>query len=325
MVHILKATLETVHLGGFTAAIGPALVVASGDVVEVETYTGFYIYQEAPSGFLTPEFEEICRGLSQERRVGVGPHLLTGPIYVEDAEPGDVLEVRLQAIWPRLAVGFNAIRAGWGALPARFGEPRLRFIDLDLVNNWAEFPKGSGVRIPLRPFFGILGVAPSGGDRSSVPPGNFGGNIDNRHLQAGSRVFLPVFVRGALFSIGDGHAAQGDGEVDVTAIETSMNGRVQLILHKGMQLTQPIGETETDLITMGFGESLEMALEMALENMIELIVKLVGISAEEAYVLCSLAVNFHITQVVNAPQKGVHGMLPKGILGLEGLTGCLWS
>lgn len=312
--HILKANCQTVHLGGFSAQLEPALIIDSGDSVEVETYTGFYIYDKAPPEFLTTELIEICQHLPANRKVGQGPHLLTGPIYVKNAVPGDVLEVRLEAISPRLSVGFNAIRPGWGALPKKFTEARLRFIELDLKQNIAEFPKDSGIKIPLQPFFGILGVATSESSRSSVPPGKYGGNIDNRELQAGSRLFLPIFVEGALLSIGDGHSAQGDGEVDVTAIETSMNGTIRVELRKDLQLTSPIAETLTDIITMGFGETLDQALQSALEQMIKFLENFVGLNTEDAYVLCSIAVNFHISQVVNTPQKGVHGMLSKSIL-----------
>ncbi len=312
--HILKASSKTVHLGGFSHQLEPALMIESGDSIDVETYTGFYLYDKAPPEFLTPEFHEICQHLPAERKVGPGPHLLTGPIYVDQAQPGDVLEVKLEAISPRLPIGFNAIRPGWGALPQQFTESRLRFIPLDLDQGIAEFPTGSGIQIPLQPFFGILGVATDHAHRSSVPPGSYGGNIDNRELQAGSRVFLPVFVPGALLSIGDGHSAQGDGEINVTAIETSMNGTIQVKLRRDLPFTTPIAETPTDIITMGFGETLDQAFEFALQQMITFLERFAGLSAEEAYVLCSLAVNFHITQVVNTPQKGVHGMLPKSIL-----------
>ena len=312
--YLLKASCQTVHLGGFSHQLKPALIINSGDSIDVETYTGFYLYEQAPPDFLTPEFLEICQNLPAERKVGPGPHLLTGPIYVHDAEPGDVLEVKLEAISPRLSVGFNAIRSGWGALPQQFTEPRLRFIPLDLDKGIAEFPTGSGIQIPLQPFFGIIGVATAETDRSSVPPGVYGGNIDNRELQAGSSIFLPVFVPGALLSIGDGHSAQGDGEIDVTAIETSMNGTIQIKLRKDLSITSPIAQTPTDIITMGFGQTLDEAFESALKQMIRFLEQFVGLSAEEAYVLCSLAVNFHITQVVNTPEKGVHGMLPKSIL-----------
>lgn len=313
-VHILKATCKTVHLGGFSHKLEPALTIDSGDRIDVETYTGFYIYDKAPKEFLTPELLDICHHLPSDRKVGPGAHLLTGPIYVRDAEPGDVLEVKLESISPRLPVGFNAIRPGWGALPQQFAEPRLRFIPLDLDKQIAEFPIGSGINIPLSPFFGILGVATPETNRSSIPPGGYGGNIDNRELQARSRIFLPVFVPGALFSIGDGHSAQGDGEINVTAIETSMNGTIEIKVRKDLKLTAPIAETPTDIITMGFGKTLDEAFEFALKQMIDWLEKFSGLSAEDAYVLCSLAVNFRITQVVNSPQKGVHGMLPKSIL-----------
>lgn len=319
--HSLKATCQTVHLGGFSPELSPALTIDSGDRIEVETYSGFYVYDQAPPEFLTPEFLNICQNLPVERKVGPGPHLLTGPIYVRDAEPGDVLEIRLETIYPRLPMGFNAIRAGWGALPQQFTDPKLRFIPLDLERNIAEFPTGSNIRIPLHPFFGILGVATAETNRSSIPPGCYGGNLDNRELQPGSRLFLPVFVPGALFSIGDGHSAQGDGEIDVTAIETSMNGTIEIRVRKDLQFSSPIAETSSDIITMGFGQTLEEAFEMALKQTIVFLEKFVHLSAEEAYVLCSLAVNFRITQVVNSPQKGVHGMLPKSILpaSLQGL------
>lgn len=312
--HILKANCQTVHLGGFSEHLKPALIINSGDSVEVETYTGFYIYEQAPPKFITPEFLDICQNLPAERKVGQGPHLLTGPIYVRDAVPGDVLEVKIDAVSPRLPIGFNAIRPGWGALPKQFREARLRFIELDLNKNIAEFPHGSGIEIPLQPFFGILGVATPEVSRSSIPPGSYGGNIDNRELLAGSKLFLPIFVAGGLLSIGDGHSAQGNGEVNVTAIETSMNGTIQVNLRKNLQLTAPIAETANDIITMGFGETLDEAFEFALEQMIVFLKNFVGLDAEDAYVLCSLAVNFQITQAVNTPQKGVHGMLPKSIL-----------
>jgi acetamidase/formamidase len=198
--HVLNATCETVHLGGFSSDLQPALRVASGDRIQVETFTGYYVCEQAPPEFVPPALREIYANLPSDRKVGPGPHLLTGPIYVNYAAPGDVLEIRLESITPALPVGFNAIRSGWGALPEKFNEPALRFIALDLANQVAEFPPGSGIKIPLQPLFGILGVATEE-TRSSIPPGYYGGNIDNRHLQAGSRVFLPVHLPGALFSI----------------------------------------------------------------------------------------------------------------------------
>ncbi len=314
VTHHLRATNNTVHLGGFSPDLPPALVVESGDRIQVQTFSGFGVYDRAPAEFVPPAFRAICEGLPGDRRVGPGPHLLTGPIYVNGATPGDVLEVQLEAIAPSIPMGFNAIRPGWGALPETFTQPALRFIPLDLERQRAEFPAGSGIQIPLKPFFGILGVATAESGRSSIPPGLYGGNLDNRHLQAGSRLWLPVYVPGALFSVGDGHAVQGDGEVDVTAIETSMDGVLRLILRRDLPFTAPIAETPTDIITMGFGHTLDAALAQALTQMIQFLEKFVGITAEEAYVLCSLAVHFHITQTVNRPHLGVHGLLPKAIL-----------
>ena len=317
--HTLKATAKTVHFGGFSPHLEPAIEVHSGDCIDVETYTAFCLKEHFPRELMTPELQEIALRLPEERKLGPGNHLLTGPIHVHGAEPGHVLEVRLEEIAPLQPVGFNAIRPGWGALPGRFSRATLYTIPLDLDRGQAEFPPASGLRIPLRPFFGVLGVATPGERNSSIPPGNHGGNMDNRHLQAGSRVFLPVLVPGALFSIGDGHAVQGDGEVDVTAIETSMKGRITLVLRKDLHLAGPMAETPEHIIFMGFAGTLDDALERALLQAIAFLQDSAGMTAEEAYALSSLCVHFHITQVVNTPQKGVHGLLPKSIFP-EGIT-----
>ncbi len=313
--HSLKATRDTVHLGGFSAALPPALTIQSGDYVNVETYTGFAVYDKAPEHFLTPDFVDICQNLPPERHIAGGPHLLTGPIYVDGAQPGDVVEVQLEAIAPSAPVGYNLIRPGAGALPHQFCQPALRFIDLDLEQKTLEFPEGSGIQVPIRPFFGIIGVATDDTQRNSIPPGEYGGNLDNRHLQAGSRLWLPVFLPGALLSIGDGHSAQGDGEVNVTAVETAMNGTVQVSVRQDIPHDLlPLAETPDHWITMGFAPTLDAACEQALTKMIALIETYVGLSAEDAYVLCSIAVNLNITQVVNRPNRGVHALLPKAIL-----------
>ncbi|MEG4352065.1 acetamidase/formamidase family protein [Microcoleus sp. LAD1_D3] len=312
--HLLKANCKTVHLGGFSPNIEPALRVDSGDRIDIETYSGYYVADKAPPEFLTPEFLDICQNLPPNRKVGPGPHLLTGPIYVNNAEPGDVLEIHVEDVYPSLPVGFNAIRPGWGALPEYFSEPKLRFIPLDLEQKTAAFPPGSGIRIPLHPFFGIIGVANAEINRSSIPPERYGGNMDNQEIQPGTRLFLPVFLRGGLLSIGDGHSAQGDGEVDGTAIETSMNGTIQIILRKDLFLIFPFAETPTHIVIMGFGRTLDEAFEMAVKQTVYWLQTFAGFKEEDAYVLCSLSVNFRITQAVNNPQKGVHGMMPKCIL-----------
>lgn len=313
-LHLLKANCKTVHLGGFSPNLEPVLTVDSGDRIDIETYSGYYVADKAPPEFLTPEFLDICQNLPPNRKVGPGPHLLTGPIYVDNAEPGNVLEIHIEDVYPSLPVGFNAIRAGWGVLAEYFAEPKLRFIPLDLEQKTAEFPAGSGAKISLHPFFGIIGVANLEINRSSIPPERYGGNMDNQELQAGTRLFLPVLVRGGLVSVGDGHSAQGDGEVNGTAIETSMNGTIQIILRKDLFYIFPFAESPTHIVIMGFGQTLDDAFDMAVKQTVNWLQKFAGFQEEDAYVLCSIAVNFRITQAVNNPQKGVHAMVPKSVL-----------
>lgn len=310
MHHYLQATCNTVHLGGFSAQLPPAVTVHSGDRLTVETFSGMPVYQQAPPSFLPPRFLHICQHLPPERRIASGPHLLTGPIYVQEARPGDVLEIRLEHIAPSLPVGFTLIRSGAGVLP-NF-EPALRFTPIDLHSGTVEFPPGSGIQLPIQPFFGVVGVA-TVAERHSIPPGDYGGNLDNRLLQSPCRLFLPVFVPGALLSIGDGHSLQGDGEVCVTALETSMNGTMQLQVHSHFSLPLPLAETATEWIVMGFGNTLDAALEQTLQRAIAFL-QHIGLTAEEAYMLCSLGVHFQITQAVNLPSKGVHARLAKAML-----------
>lgn len=320
-VHQLLATPDTVHFGGFSPRLPPALTIASGDAVDAETFTGFHAadHPAAPEAFRHPRLLEIVERLPAERRIADGAHLLTGPIAVRGAEPGDWLEVGLERIEPGLPVGYNAIREGWGVLRDRFSEPRMWFVELDEDRRSFEFPRGSGVRVPVEPFFGELGVAPAGGEASSIPPGRFGGNLDNRELRAGARLFLPVQVKGALFSLGDGHAAQGDGEVDSFGLEISMNGRVRLTVRKELagldgSANWPFALTPTHLVAMGFAATLDEALEAALSQAVTLLGALAGLAAERAYALASLAMSFRVTQAVNTPMRGVHGMLPLSVL-----------
>jgi acetamidase/formamidase len=313
--HRLKATCETVHYGGFSSQLPPALTVRSGDLITVETFSGLPVYQQAPPEFLSPAFLEICRNLPLDRHINSGPHLLTGPIYVQEASPGEVLEIRLEAIRPLLPMGFTLSCPHKGALPNLMRANALQFIPIDLTESCVEFPKGSGIRLPLQPFFGILGVATAEPNRHSVPPGDYGGNLDNRLLRPPCRLFLPVFLPGALFSIGDGHGLQGDGEVCLTALETSMEGTIQLWRRPDLaHLPLPLAETSDAWITMGFGETLDAAFEVALTRMLTFLEKTLDLNQEDAYMLCSLGVHFHLTQAVNVPQKGVHGILPKAIL-----------
>jgi acetamidase/formamidase len=311
MEHELRATPQTVHLGGFSRHLPPTLTVEPGDTVRVETFTGMKVYDRSPAGFRHPSLDRIVRELPGSRVLGDGPHLLTGPIAVRGTRPGDLLEVQLQRIELSLPVGFNAtLSGGWGVLPERFGEDRLWFIDLDRQAMVAEVPPGSGTRVPLRPFFGELAVAPAEGQPSSVPPGRFGGNLDNRELVEGARVFLPVQVEGALFSIGDGHAAQGDGEVNVNAIEASMRGTIRLDVRRELTSDWPFAITPTHLVAMGFAPTLDEALRAAVGQMVDLLGGLAGMDGEAAYALASVAASFRVTQAVNTPMRGVHGLLP---------------
>ncbi len=302
--HLLKSNPETVHWGYFDASLKPVLTIASGDRVTVETVSG------APevmpkSGFkLPPELEEIHRTVPRK----LPGHLLTGPIAVEGAQPGHVLEIAIEDIKLRQDWGYNAIRPLAGALPDDFTEVLIVHIPCDLEKGVGRLSWGA--EVPLRPFFGVMGVAPppAWGMISSLPPRKHGGNMDNKELVAGSRLFLPVHVPGALLSVGDGHGAQGDGEVCVTAIETALTGKFKITLRKDMTLEWPRAETGTHVITMAFYPDLDVAARSALRQMIALLGERRGLSREDAYMLCSLAADLRITQFVNG-NNGVHVML----------------
>jgi acetamidase/formamidase len=240
-------------------------------------------------------------------------HILTGPVYVEGAEPGDTLEVRIVDVRLRQDWGYNVIRPLAGTLPLEFEVSRMLNIPLDAQRMVARLPWG--LDLPLHPFFGILGVAPppAWGRITSIVPRAHGGNLDNKELGPGASLFLPVHVPGALFSCGDGHGAQGDGEVCTTAIETALQGEFELIVHKRTGLAYPRAETPTHLITMGMDPDLDQCLAIALRDMIVLLGERAGLSREDAYTLCSLAVDFRVTQTVNT-HRGVHAMVAKSLL-----------
>jgi acetamidase/formamidase len=237
---------------------------------------------------------------------------LTGPIFIEGAEPGDTLEVRIQKIQLAIPYAYNAFSPRGGFLPEDFPRQRMKIIPLDekrMVANFAE-----GIEIPLRPFFGSMGVAPppSAGRISSVQPGNHAGNLDNKELVAGTTLFIPVHAKGAIFEIGDGHAGQGDGEIDITALETSLRGTLQFVVRKDLHLKWPRAETPTHYIVMGLDKDLTLAAKLAARESIEFLTTEKQLSADQAYMLSSVAVDFHITQVVDGT-RGVHGMIPKAI------------
>lgn len=307
MPHILDASPETCHWGYFDAAETPALTVASGESVTVHTVSGGPEILPEEDGFdILPEHLDIH---ARSPRPLPG-HILTGPIAVEGAEPGDVVEIRFDAIRLRQNWGWNFIRPLAGALPEDFPTPRRWTIPLDAGAQLAALPWGD--RLPLAPFFGVCGTAPppDWGMVSSLHPRAFGGNLDLKELTAGASLFLPVFVPGGNVSLGDGHAAQGDGEVNVTAIETALTGEITLTLHKGRTLAGPRAETESHLIALGLDPSLDQAAKKALRAMIAWIGERAGLDAEEAYMLCSLAADLRVTQTVNG-EKGVHCMLAR--------------
>ncbi len=311
--HHLAASVETCHWGLFDAKYPPVLRVASGDSLTVDTVSGG---PDAlpPAGFhVPPELLEIHARSARS----LPGHILTGPVYVEGAEPGDTLEVRILDVRLRQDWGYNMIRPLAGTLPGEFDQYRMVNIPLDVERQTARMPWG--LDLPLHPFFGVMGVAPPAhwGRISTIVPRAHGGNLDNKELGPGSSLYLPVHVPGALFSCGDGHAAQGDGEVCTTAIETALQGRFELVLHKRLPtapgLAYPRGETPTHWITMGMDPSLDQCLAIALRDMIALLGERGGLSREDAYMLCSLAVDFRVTQTVNT-HRGVHAMLRKSLL-----------
>jgi acetamidase/formamidase len=304
--HHLPATPETVAWGYWDAARPPVLRIASGDTVTIDTLSGEPDDLPADEALLLPEH----RGVLAAGPRGSGPHLLTGPIWVEGAMPGDVLEVQVQKIELRQPWGWNIIKPLLGTLPEDFPVERRLHIPLDMAAMTAQLPWG--LTLPLDPFFGNFGVAPPPGYGriTSIVPREHGGNMDNRALTEGCTVYFPVFNEGALFAAGDGHALQGDGEVCLTAIETSLRGTFRLTVRKDLQQALPRAETATHYIAMGFDEDLDDAARQALREMIRWIGELSGLPAIDAYTLCSIAADLRVTQMVDV-NKGVHCMLPK--------------
>lgn len=308
--HHLDPTPETVHWGHFDARIPARLTIESGDEVVIDTVSGGRDDIGGDLAIASPAHRRIIEALAPLD----GPHILTGPLAIRGAEPGDTLEVRLKSIELTADWGYNLVRRGRGALPEEFSRDNQRTLPIDRKAGTVRLPWGA--EVPLKPFFGILAVAPAPecGRISSVPPGAFGGNLDNKELLPGSSVFLPVFVPGANFSTGDGHAVQGDGEMDVTALESCMKGTFQFVLHKGAGLDFPRAITPTHYITMGCDPDLDAAVAQASHRMLDWLQDLTGWEREEAYVFCSLACDLRITQVVNRT-KGVHAMVRRDLIG----------
>jgi acetamidase/formamidase len=314
--HRLEATPTTVAYGHYWSETKPALRIASGDIIDVDT-----LLTNSPQGLTragVPD-EDIQASLRAVVEAfpngnpmrGPGGHILTGPVFVEGAEPGDALEVKILSIDLPIDYGYNGCS---GIVPENCDRTQLsKILKLDRKTMTAQFLPG--IVIPLKPFFGSMGVAPAVeiGRVSSNPPGRHAGNLDNKELVAGSTLLIPVFVPGALFEVGDGHAAQGDGEVDQTAIETSLRGKIQLTVRKGMKLAWPRAETATDFITMATDPDLMVATKAAIQEMVDFLVATKGLTKHQAYQLTSISGNVAITQLVDRPNHGVHVRMPKSI------------
>ena len=308
--HTLDASPETVHWGFFDASLKPTLVVESGDTVTISTVSGRPVDLPSPeSGFVVPPVLTEIHARVKQGPVG---HILTGPVAIRGAKAGQVLEVRVKSVEINCDWGYNVIFPLAGGLPDDFEEMRVIHFPLYRDRMVARLPWG--LEIPLKPFFGIMAVAPPPIWRtvSSLPPRKNGGNIDNKELVAGSTIYLPIQADGALFSVGDGHAAQGDGEV-CSAIEAGLTGTFELHLRDDMQLDWPLAETATHVITMAFHPDLDNCVVMALRDMVKVICLRTGLSREDAFSLCSIAADIRVTQIVNG-NKGIHIMIEKKYL-----------
>ncbi len=314
--YTLLPTPTTVAWGWYDAAGAPILHVQSGDEVVVRALSTCsptsLIRAGLDSARIEPEATAIYAA-RKDMKTGPGGHILTGPIYVEGADSGDVLEVRFKSIKPAIDYACNGFGPRSGFLPEDFpGKSHTMIIPLDTVRMLGHF--ADGITIPLHPFFGSVGDAPpaSMGRVNSAPPGIHAGNLDNKELVAGSTLYIPVWTKGALLEVGDGHAGQGNGEVDITAMETSLIGRLQLVVRKDMHLSWPRAETPTYYIAMGIDDSLSKATKLAVRQAIDLLVQVKGMTREDAYQLVSVSSDVDITQLVDGP-VGVHVMIPKAI------------
>jgi len=336
MTHDLRATPDTCFWGFFDAALPPVLTVRSGDLVRIETLT--HQAGDAPDLMMDEGVEAVYRAIPIATR-GPGVHIMTGPIFVEGAAIGDTLEVRVLSMEPRLPFGTN-IAAWWGHLYDEFRKERITIYRIDAPSGLARaafafdykttpryeqpgivVPPAPDARqaalasvvVPLRPHFGVGGVAPREPGRiNSIPPGEFGGNIDNWRFGPGAAMYYPVLHPGALCYLGDPHMAEGDAELSGTAIEASANAIVQLTVHKNLRFASPLLETPTHWITHGFHEDLNLAMKSAARALLAFLVEHKGLSRDDAYSLVSVAGDFGVTQVVDQRQ-GVHGMIAKNL------------
>ena len=322
--HYLPLSPENSVIGNFPADKKPILTIRSGETVKFDTGGGArWSSDKGPAAWLAEHgvaittnqncLAETMRVLAETpRQAGItNGHLLIGPVAIEGAEPGDSIEVRILSVVPRIPYGTVGTTPGKGGIPDKVPRPYTKVVHLDLARNVGLFEPG--VEIPLGPFMGVMGTQPpaeDGPNRRSSAPGRFGGNLDCKELVSGSTLYLPVFHKGALFFTGDAHAAQGDGEVTVNAIETANTAILQFHLHKGRTLQAPRAETPTHYMTFGLDPDLDDAMRMAIQETITYLGETRDWDFFRAFTFASIAVDFRVTQVVDGT-KGIHGMIPK--------------
>lgn len=312
--HTLRATPSTVIVGYYDASTPAALRIRSGDVVTIETLGVGSPEMFEAAGVAKDKIEPARYAISAKDPKARG-HFLTGPIYIEGAMPGDVLEVEIREVRMNLDYAYNGMGSN-GVLADLFADrpadKKRRIIPLDRNRKVAQF--APGVEVPLQPFFGSMGVAPpvGAGRVSSSPPGIHAGNLDNKELSAGAKLYIPIHAEGALFQVGDGHAAQADGEADQTGLETSLTGVFRFTVRKDLKLKWPRGETATHIIAMGLDPDINKAIRIAAEETVDYLVADRGLSREDAYMLMSVAIDLRLTQLVDGT-KGAHAMIPKSL------------
>lgn len=308
-VHVFKITPEQAYNGELSSAIPPALTIEDGDSVVFNTVM---LLEGKLAADMT--IEDVLKLRGEVLGRGNMGYAFTGPFYVKNAEPGDVLEIRIKRIVPG-DFGVTYIYPGdqkKGAIPEQFEKGYAKTLRYSADKRTAEFKPG--IVLTLRPFLGTMALSPRAGEKyPPAAPDYFAGNMDNKELVAGTSLFVPVNVPGALFMAADAHACQGDGEVCITASETYFEEiELEFVVRKDMKLSLPRAESDTHWIVMAFHEDLNEAMKIALSEAIDFLVSEKGLSREEAYTLCSLAVDFRVTQVVDG-NKGIHGMIPKEI------------
>jgi acetamidase/formamidase len=310
--HTLLATPQTVAWGYYSGQSKPVLTVHSGDTVRMQTLSTCGSPERMlANGVKAEDIPPYTAAIySEVKEKGPGGHILTGPVAIAEAEPGDVLEVQILKVDLDADFACNVFGVGSGFLPMEYPYGRYKVVPLDRQKMIGHF--APGIEIPLKPFFGSMGVAPAGGKIDTAPPFAHAGNLDNKELVAGTTLYIPVAAKGALFQAGDGHAAQGNGEVDITALETYLSGTFRFVVHKNRHLVWPRAETPTHYISMGFSKDLKEATTLALRDMIAFLVEEKKMSRDDAYMLASVAVDMEITQLVDG-NVGVHAMCPKKI------------